>query len=268
MKFKAVLFSTHCVVASCVIPGTAHAGLFDEITNKAGSAFKDMVKGVTGNEQEKTDSTSALPDKDDALADNVTDKPIINSRMRCPPFAKDDSWHIRRAGYLSNGMTNTSDITDTVIDATADRAIVSRTGSNSMSQETQYRKRNNAVSLVKNRLQSQMGEMEVEYMPAINVCPLPEVGQRFTGMNNAPNGMSVTMTTQVIAINPYFVEVSVPAGTFETRKIELQTTARSQGQIQQQTRETIYFADGVGVVKSVIRFSDNVEVYDLLNYEF
>lgn len=260
------------------ISGSVWSLGWDDIKN-AGSVLKDTITGNAGNKQQSPSiklwparQTSAqtpvgLP-LSAALAETVTDIKIEDSAVRCPPFGKDDTWRIRRTAYLSNGMTNSSEITDTITYADKKTVKYRRSGSDSMEQEDEYRIDHQAIFLVKSKMQSPMGEVVISYKSDIPVCPLPEVGEIFTGKGWSGGKQSGEITITVEAINPFFVEVTVPAGTFKTRRIDLKTVIYSQETGRQETSETIYFAERVGVVKEIVRFSGNFEVYDLLEYKF
>lgn len=266
MKISFLVLCAYCFLG-VMLSGVSNAELFDDL-KKAGSAFKDSIKKNTGKAQDSSNINYPPSDKNTVLAESVTDISIKDFSVRCPPFGKDDTWHIRRVGYLSNGMNNSSEITDVIIYADSKTVKLRRTGTNSVEQEDEYLLNKGDIYLIKNTVKFPMGVVEIDFTPDVPVCPLPEVGSSFTGKGQLANNEAGEMTFTVVSIHPFFVEVTMPAGTFKTRKIDIRTIMKTQEQGQKETRETMYFADGIGIVKEIVRFSGNIEVYELLEYKF
>lgn len=267
MNARQLLFFTYCLLMGFMMPSTSYAGLFDDL-KKAGSAFTGTLKTDKEKDQKNLSINSPSLNKDSALAERVTDIRIEDFLIRCPPYTKDDTWHIRRTGFQPNGMNNTSDITDTITYADSKTVKLNRAGSNSIMQEDEFRLDKGDYFLENNTMQSPSGEIKVDFTPEIPTCPLPEVGQVFTGIGKLAGKKTAEITITIVSINPLFVEVTVPAGTFNTRKIDLKTVMSSKDMGKQETRETLYFADRIGVVKEIVRFSNTFEVYELLDYKF
>jgi hypothetical protein len=267
MNYKQLFLCIQCLLAGFVISNASRADWLDSL-DKPVEVINGSVTQSAGGGQKIASNYAVLSNKGASQNERVTGQLIEDVVAKCPPFGIDDVWHIRKTGHLSNGMTNISKITDTITSANSQKATLERSGSSEMMRESEYRLSGGKIYLDKYRMQSPMGKVVVDFSNDIPVCPLPEVGQSFKGVGRANGNNIGQITSTIVAINPNFVEVTVPAGTFRTRKIDLKTVMDTHDQGRQVTRETLYFSDGVGVVKEVINFSNNKEVYDLVKYGF
>lgn len=214
----------------------------------------------------------SIPPMAAALAEKATDEKISDSVAQCPPFQAGDTWQIRKISYLPSGKARTSYLADKIIKKEGNRVINQRKGPDTVTQETEYLLDDGDIYLVKDKLLTATGEIDVDYIVDAPICPLPKVGNTIIGKAYYGGRLAWEMSSTVVTIHPNIVEISVPAGTFQTRKLKLQTITKShqpdaQEPTIQETNITIYYADKIGVVREVARVEHNVEVYDLLEYK-
>lgn len=183
---------------------------------------------------------------------------------RCPPYGIDDTWTIHRTNTLANGMISRADFTITITENDGRTVKIETVEPGATTIESEMRLEKGILYPVKDR----MGDLEIDYISDTRLCPPPEVGQSITGRARM-NGMQIgERSTTVTAIDPYYIEVSVPAGTFRTLKID--TLVKEHGpQATPPYTITHYYAERIGSVKEVFRFADgSLQVHELLNYKF
>ena len=204
-------------------------------------------------------------------ANNSAAKSEINTGIkvnkkspRCPPFGVGDTWTMRRTNTMANGISSNTDFTITITSANGNTVKMESVEPGGALIQSELRRKRGMFYPVKDTI----GNIEIYYVSNTPFCPPPAVGQSIVG-HGRMNGMKVgTQTTTVKAINPYFIKVSVPAGTFKTRKIVTRVKA-SGPQASPPYTITHYYADGIGAVKEVFRFADgSVQVHELLKYKF
>lgn len=189
---------------------------------------------------------------------------IGNKLPRCPPFGAGDTWTMRRSNTMANGMSSKTYFTITITSANGKTVKMESVEPGGTIIQSELRRKKGMFYPVKDTI----GNIEIDYVSNTPFCPPPRVGQSIVG-HGRMNGMQVgTQTTTVKAINPNFIKVSVPAGTFKTRKIVTRVKA-SGPQASPPYTITHYYADGIGAVKEVFKFADgSVQVHELLKYKF
>lgn len=183
---------------------------------------------------------------------------------RCPPFGVGDTWTMRRTNTMANGFGSKTDFTITITSVNSNTVKMESVEPGGSRIQSELRRKRGMFYPVKDTI----GNIEIFYVSNTTFCPPPAVGQSIVGHGHM-NGVKVgTQTTTVKAIDPYFIKVSVPAGTFITRKILTRVKA-SGPQASPPYTITHYYADGIGAVKEVFRFADgSVQVHELLKYKF
>jgi hypothetical protein len=113
-----------------------------------------------------------------------------------------------------------------------------------------------------------VANIEIDYISETPFCPPPEVGQSIVGVGKLNGVTAGKQITTVIEIDPFFIRVTVPAGTFDTRKILTRVTSAGP-QASPPHTITHYFADGIGAVKEIFRFADgSIQIHELVRYNF
>lgn len=199
-----------------------------------------------------------------AKAEISTGIKVNKKSPRCPPFGAGDTWTMRRTNIMANGMSSKTDFTIIITSVNGKTVKMESVESGGTIIQSELRRKKDMLYPVKDTI----GNIEIDYVSNTPFCPPPGVGQSIVG-HGRMNGMKVgTQTTTVKAINPYFIKVSVPAGTFKTRKIVTRIKA-SGPQASPPYTITHYYADGIGAVKEVFKFADgSVQVHELLKYKF
>lgn len=204
-------------------------------------------------------------------ADSSAAKAEINTGIeidkkvpRCPPYGIGDIWTIHRTNTLANGMISNADFTITITEFDGRIVKTETVEPGGTTIESEMRLKKGILYPVKDKV----GDLEIDYVSDTPLCPPPKVGQSIIArarMNGMPVG---ERSTTITAINPYYIEVSVPAGTFRTLKID--SLVKENGpQANPPYTITHYYADGIGSVKEVFRFADGgIQVHELLKYEF
>ena len=189
---------------------------------------------------------------------------VDETAPRCPPFDIDDTWIMHRTITMAAGMRSEAEITITVteVEGANKKSEWAVTGGTTVYSETRQTK--GMLYPVKDTV----GSIEIDYVSETPFCPPPDVGQSIVGIGRL-NGMEVgQQIITVMAIEPNFIEVSVPAGTFKTRKIMSQAT-ESGPQASAPYTMTHYFADGIGSIREVFIFADgSIQIHELIEYEF
>lgn len=246
--------------------GTGRSGL--EIINKTAKGLTDKYKSKNKDRKEQTliDPTRA---KSSIANDGInTGIEISKNVPRCPPYGVGDLWTIHRTNIMANGMASEAEFTITITEFDGTVMRLETVEPNITTIESEMLLKKGVLYLVKDIIKDVMGTLEIDYVSDTSFCPPPKVGESIVSraqMNGMPVGeRSITVT----AIAPYYIEVSVPAGTFKTLKID--SLVKEHGpQAHPPYTITHYYADGIGSVKEVFRFADgSLQVHELLKYEF
>ena len=199
-----------------------------------------------------------------AQAEINTGVKVSNKAPSCPPFGVGDTWTMRRTNTMAAGLSSNAEFTVTIIRANGSTIIKESVEPGGAIIQSELRKKKGMFYPVKDTV----GNIEIDYVSNTAFCPPPNIGQSIVG-HGKMGGMQVgQQTTTVTAINPNYIEVSVPAGTFKTRKIVTQIKA-SGPQASPPYTITHYYADGIGSVKEVFNFADgSTQLHELIAYKF
>ncbi|MCP4229539.1 MAG: hypothetical protein GY771_05265 [bacterium] len=187
---------------------------------------------------------------------------------RCPPYGVGDLWTIHRTNILANGMASEAEFTMTITESDGKTVKLEIVEPQITTIKSEMRLKKGVLYPVKDRMKDPMGDIEIDYISDTSLCPPPKVGESIVARGQM-NGMPVgERSTTVTAIDPHYIEVSVPAGTFKTLKIDSQVKENG-AQANPPYTITHYYANGIGSVKEVFRFADgSLQVHELLKYEF
>ncbi len=189
---------------------------------------------------------------------------IGNKTPRCPPFGAGDTWTIRRTNVMANGMNGKVDFKVTIKSVNGSKVIKESIEPGGTIIHSELRRSKGMYYPVKDTV----GMIEIDYVSKTPFCPPPGVGQSIVG-HGSMNGMQAgTQSTTVKSIHPNYIKVSIPAGTFKTRKIVTEVKASGPHGNPPYTI-THYYADGIGAVKEVFKFADgNIQIHELVRFKF
>ena len=192
----------------------------------------------------------------------ITEIALEEFAPRCPPFNEGDIWNMHRTMIMANGMTIEAEITITVTGIDGEIVEYEWVTSGSPTIYSEIRRQSGILTPVKDRV----ANIELDYISETPLCPPPDIGQSIVGVGKLNGVVAGKQITTVMEIDPFFIQVTVPAGTFNTRKILTEVT--SAGASPPYTI-THYFADGVGSAKEIFRFADgSIQIHELVGYNF
>ena len=165
---------------------------------------------------------------------------------------------------MANGMRTEADITVTIISVGGEIAVREWAADGAPPIYSEIRRESGILYPVKDTV----SPIEIDYTSEVPICPPPKVGESIVGLGSLNGRRIAEQITTITAIEPFFVKVIVPAGTFNTRKISSRVTVSGPETVPPHTI-THYFADRIGAVKEIFRFPDgSVQIHELLEFNF
>ena len=246
--------------------GTGISGM--EMIDDAAKKLTDKFKSKNKDRKKKTliDPSRAKSSIENAGINTGIE--VGENVPRCPPYGVGDLWTIRRTNILANGMASEAEFTITITENDGKTVEIESVEPQVTTIKSEMLLKKGVLYPVKDTMKDAMGVIEIDYISETSLCPPPKVGESIVARGQM-NGMPVgERSTTVTAINPNYIEVSVPAGTFRTLKID-SLVKESGPQTNPPHTITHYYADGVGSVKEVFRFADgSIQVHELLGYKY
>ena len=196
-----------------------------------------------------------------------TGQKISDKALNCPPFGVGDKWEIRRITSMPQGMTTTGGFSVKITENDGKLVKLDMVENDGNMHTSELRLENGMVYPSKDIMST--NNVMITYTSNVPLCPVPEIGQTIEGYGTMNGNKVGEQSSTVTSINPNYIKVTVPAGTFNTVEVVNKVVPFSGGHAAPPYTITHYYADGISAVKEIFRFPNGMTmVHELTDYKF